>query len=412
MFKLISNIFSLMAGNAGAQLIALAAMPLLGRLYSPETFGLFGALFALINMLSILFSLRMELTIVEAKADEKRLAELATYLFVCITAGVLSPIIIAGIIYFYDVSIMYAALCMLAAVGSSLVQVAIARGIATAQYKLLSIVNILRATFLAVVQLFLFYVFSDSPLPLIIGLIVSLMVHYIVFINVSDSAPKEIYPSIGALLRFIRENNSTPRYAGTQALVNSLSQSIPYFILPIFFPVAVTGLYYFADKVFRLPLTLIGQPIRQVFLGYCSSENSDMQKLRIIFYLLSFGCFVFSICVSALLFAFGSDIFHWIFGAAYADAGVIAAWLGIWGVGAFVSFPSLSLLRSFNKNEFILKMEVFWAFLKAGSLLVSGYFYNDMSFTVKIFSIVSALYGITMFYKASILLGSPKSLLS
>jgi len=202
------------------------------------------------------------------------------------------------------------------------------------------------------------------------------------------------------LIRFIKENSNTPRYAGTQALVNSLSQSIPYLLLPVFFPVEIVGLYYFADKVFRLPLMLIGQPIRQVFFGYCNNDTASIPQLKLVFYCLTFCCFLASVSICALLFIFGEDLFHWVFSDAYAGAGRIAAWLSVWGVGAFVSFPSLALLRSFNLSNFILKTEIFWSLLKAGSLLLAGYAYSDSYVAIQMFSISSALFGVVLFCKA------------
>ncbi|HET8985289.1 MAG TPA: oligosaccharide flippase family protein, partial [Trueperaceae bacterium] len=67
----IRSVGILAAGTAVSQLIAFAVAPLLGRLYTPADFGLFGVFVSVAAMAAVVVTLRLDLAVVVPEADEE-----------------------------------------------------------------------------------------------------------------------------------------------------------------------------------------------------------------------------------------------------------------------------------------------------------------------------------------------------
>lgn len=404
------NIASLVAGNLGAHIVALSVMPILSRMYSQETFGQLGALSGVLAIFAIMLSMRMELTIAESDSFLRPLAVKATLSFIFYCSIFLGPLFIAALFFIYDVSFLVSVLCLIAAIGTALNQLTICFGISKDQFKTLAKLGLIKALSLAFFQLLVYWLLGDSIVALLISLIASLGVFHICSWRFLKSYKNQKKISVKKAFLFVRKKIQTPLYSGSQALINALSQFIPYLVIPFFSGYAALGLFYFADKIFRLPLMLIGQPVRNAFLGYCFKNKGNLLSLTKSFHLLSLACFIFSILISMFLFFLGGYVFQLFFGASYYEAGSIAFLLSIWGVGAFTSYPSLALLRAFGQDQFILKLEATWCVVKLSTITGFGLIADELNISIAAYSIVSAFSGMLLFLKAKDVLSKLKRL--
>ena len=89
--KFVRSVILVAGGTAGAQAIAMAFMPFITRLYSPEIFGLLGAFIAITAVVSPIAALAYPVAIVLPESDDeaKSLAKLSI-LIALIIASILA----------------------------------------------------------------------------------------------------------------------------------------------------------------------------------------------------------------------------------------------------------------------------------------------------------------------------------
>ena len=93
------HVLTLLTGTGLAQLIALAAAPLLSRLYTPEDFGVFALYLSVVSLLAILATGRYELAIVlpEDDDDARHLLALALLISLVVSAASLGLVLLFGL---------------------------------------------------------------------------------------------------------------------------------------------------------------------------------------------------------------------------------------------------------------------------------------------------------------------------
>src|SRR5690606_29477155 len=84
----------LVGGTAGAQLITIAATPLLTRLYTPNDFGVLAVYMSVLALFTVVASLRYELAIPLPESDDDAIHIVVLCLFITLLMTVLSLIII------------------------------------------------------------------------------------------------------------------------------------------------------------------------------------------------------------------------------------------------------------------------------------------------------------------------------
>lgn len=390
------NMLKLVSGNASANLLALLAMPFLSRLYSPEVFGVYGTLFSVAAIAAIALSMRMELIILES--DVVSLSLRACLLFMLCSLPVVGMLVLFYAVFIAEVSMLLGICLISTSVLICLFQIFSSVHSKDFHFGLISVSNVIRAATLVFFQVVLFFIFGSAVESLLVALLGSYLLALVFLIGKSScfGRGKESHETLHQVISYMYRKKDTAIYAGGQSLVNTLSQSLPYFILPLYAGPEFIGLFFFADRAFRTPLTLVGQPIRQVFLSYCHRE-SDSANQKKYFYKLTSYCFLFAFCISCFLFVFGEYAFENLFGESYRSGGNIAAWLSVWGVGAFVGFPALALLRARGHSKKIFYIESWFTLLKGTALIVSGFFYTEPLASIVVFSLISAVMGFYLF---------------
>lgn len=141
------------------------------------------------------------------------------------------------------------------------------------------------------------------------------------------------------------------------ALLNALSWQIPVFLLSAFFSSTVAGFYALGFRVIQLPMSVAGNAISQVFFQRC--VNAKREGILSKFVEDVFRILVILGLLPMLILAIsGRDIFAFVFGENWAEAGTFAQFLGIWAFVWFISSTISSLYIVLDKQEFNLKFNI------------------------------------------------------
>ncbi len=123
-------------------------------------------------------------------------------------------------------------------------------------------------------------------------------------------------------------------------LINSISPKYSSFMLSILFSPTIAGFYSLTYRAMLTPILLISNATRSVFYQKASKMYSSGENILHLYIKTTLGLTkIFAIPFIVILF-FGKEIFSFIFGDEWREAGVIAQITVIWFYFAFISAPT------------------------------------------------------------------------
>lgn len=326
------NLMTMISGNALAQLIPVLASIVLARIYSPTEIGAFAFFFTIVNMLSIIASLKYNEAIVLPKADEegKGLLYLSIFLnlvfsiFVFLIILILKTWIISFIkypilgnwLYFLPIAIFFTGLFQSFNYWSNREK----------EYKIIAISRVTQNLVISIVQI---VGFSLSVGGLILGRIIGILVSLIqtyklsTTLNFRNINKKYIVVSFKKYVDFAKYN--TPN-----SFMNQLSNNLPILTFPSSFGMSYAGFYSFSANVILAPMGIITSSMQQVFYQKIASMYANGEDLYSYILKTYKNLFLVGIIPHILIFIFSPAIFSLVFGEKWRIAGEFSRYLVPW----------------------------------------------------------------------------------
>jgi len=389
------NVLTLMTGTTIAQAIPIAISPILTRIYTPEDFGIFALFMALVGMFSSIASGRYELALLLPKKDEDAFNILVlSFIIICI----LSFLLLIGILFLHDSII---SLLQNDAISIWLYFIPLALFL-VGSFNLLTYYNnrknmyrdiaqatIVKSLVLVVVQLGIGSLKSGVS-GLVSGQIISQAFANVKLIK--NVFSRRFFNAISFVKMFAlaRKYKNFPKFQAPHAFLNTLSSSAPIYFFTIFLTSSVVGLFSLSTKIVLTPLMILSSATAKVY----------NQKVSMLFY-KKLDCYTFTlkllyslvkkILLPFIVFIFfAPDIFTFLFGLEWREAGVYTQILSPWLFMVFLvgSVSYIPSLLSLQKRAFIL--EIIYTFLRISSLFLGLYFF-DIYYALIFFSSIGFL---------------------
>jgi len=356
--RVVKNITVLASGHAIAQGIAIAASPILTRLYDPTAFGTLGLVASIATAIIPVSALRYEMAIVTARDDTAAINLLA----LCCAIVLLSFGISVGIIasfgnwiagQFQDQGTELADhlwwIPVLILVGG------MALGLSNwfvrkAMFKPLATIRAGQSIAMVVSQI-VAGLLGLGASGLLGGRVAGSIVSTTLLAALSWRRVPAIRKGeikIGRVWRVAKENSQFPKYNAPQNLISSISRVALPFILGLFFGIETVGLFWLANRVIRAPASLVERSVRTVFYQRASELFNKGKTFYQLLLWASLGLSLIGLVPLTILLLFGPEIFSIVFGAEWRKAGIMTQWLAAWWLVSFVSGPaveSLTVLR-------------------------------------------------------------------
>lgn len=186
----------------------------------------------------------------------------------------------------------------------------------------------------------------------------------------------------------LKRYKNFPIYNSWSALLNTTSQFLPTLFLAYFFSPRIVGFYALSLQVLFLPTSLIGQAVGQVFFQKASEANGqgqlDMVVEGVFRRLVSVGMFPF-----LLLILLGKDLFLFVFGSQWSEAGIFVQMLSCWIFFAFLYSPLSLLFVVLEAQREALLVDVILFGSRCVALAIGGYWGNPR-IAVALFSFVGS----------------------
>lgn len=353
------------------------ASPILARLYSPEAFGLLSVYAAALGVLLAVSSLRFDLAIPIASDADEAVHLLALSVLVALGSSVILALLIlawgtqlASIVGASELAPFLWLLPLalfVASVAQALSSWAVYHRTFPALGRMRAIQGIAQATCQVVLG-----VLRAGPIGLIFGDVAGRLVGAEQLVRPLMATLRSTHFELGTMRRRARERWGFARVMTVASLLNALSLQVPFLLIPVFFDLESSGLYYLAYRVLVLPASLVAVGVSQVFFGEALLRRGDPQRLHDLALNAAISLLVFAIPTYTMVTVGGSDMIELLFGSQWTSAGlyaqILAPSLILWSVAS----PISALLLVGRRERESLAFTAAELLLKAGSLLVGA----------------------------------------
>jgi len=372
-----------MTGTVVAQVIGYAVYPLITRIYTPEDMGELGLFSRFVPFIATFATVRYEFALPLAKQDHHAFGLFRLSLriaFIC-----LFSVLIFGMCYaiFRPEQKDYF-IFILMSVGSAYASVWISLGtnwaIRKKEFRLISQQRVINALGVNGLRLIFGY-FKLGSLGLLLGTFLGTLASSFVFFRQFFHLKKEHRPvsKNKRMNALAKEYKSFPSTNLPHALLDLGVDSIIAWSIVEYFDKAEFGQYSLAFLVMKIPLSVVGSSIGQVFFNRVS-EMANLGESAIPLILKTTQTLLL-LCVVpfTIIFFFGEEIFAFVFGQKWAMAGTFGELLVPYLFFNFMLSPLSTLPIIFGRQKEALYIGILVAIIQLTSFTVLPHFYPFLS---------------------------------
>lgn len=388
---MLKNILSVLGGAVGAQLVALLAAPVITRIYLPEEFGRMTAVWALIGVVGVVASLSYEKTIVLEHND----ADARQLLVLCAKLALVVAALVSGCIYLFDryidaeyFDVEHAALFVF--LGVYVVGVGKAIDFYVTRnnhFRLIAVSMLLGSVFTAIWKVTAGLGWSASAEMLLTGNIIGIMVPAAALFWYSRASIRA-HPGTGAAdeLGLLQRYSEFPKKQVPNALLNTLQQQAPVFILAAYFGSELVGFYGLAMAVLLRPVRALAEAVSRVYLKRVSRLAREDQRDDLLKVTGWLGLFALPFCI--VLFFYGETLFGLLFGKDWGDAGRMASLMAPWVFMLIANVPTTQTLIVRRALKFILVFNAVYLLVRVSGLVATIYLTGNVYSAILVFSLI------------------------
>ncbi|MGR2736914.1 lipopolysaccharide biosynthesis protein [Billgrantia sp. Q4P2] len=381
----------LVGGTAGAQLLAIAAAPLLTRLYTPEDFGLLAVYGGLLALFTVVASGRYQMAIplpeTEREAAEVLVLSLAVAALTTFAALLLVALGGRSLAEALGVPALTPWLWLLplgvAFAGSF--QAASHWAVRTRAFPAIAATKIKQSLALLVIQL------GASPLGgggLLLGHAAGQGVGTLTLVRPALRAAAEHRVTAAGVWAAARRYRKFPLFSTWSGLFNTLGKQLPPLLFAVLFSPVAAGLYALAHRVLAMPMTLIGEAVGKVFFS-SAAEAHRRGELGPLVAKVHATLAQVAMPPAIVLMVIGPDLFALVFGERWREAGDFARWMAPWLYLVFITSPLSHLFSVLERQGQGLAFQALLLGVRVAAIAI-GAALDDLLLTVALFSLGSA----------------------
>lgn len=354
----------LVTGTLIAQVVPITLMPVLTRLYTPESFGQLTLYLSIISILSTIATLRYEFTIVQAKTEEEA-GLLVTISFVMLFIITILLSFCLFVCSFFDYLNLednnYLFLLPISTFFLGGFNILVNFMLYKNDYNNISYSKILQSGTIGIFQM-LFYFFKNIGLifGLVSGQILTFFIMFFLFKslkneNISFYSHRTKNVNLWEKIMYYK---GVSFYSSLGSLSDSASQQMPVFMIDKFFGNHTVGIFGMSLRILSIPTALVSRAVGQVL--YKKVNESD-NKVNLIYFVIKLflSLFFLYLPVCFLIWFYGEDIFAFIFGEAWREVG---AYSKVLVISILIRF-SISPLSSILLMKQNVKLGMMWQIL-------------------------------------------------
>ncbi len=395
------NVLTLMTGTAIAQAIPIAISPILTRLYTPEDFGKLALFISIVSVMGVFATGKYELAIILPKKNSTayQLVSLSFILSFLISVFYIVPLVGSSIVYSFD-TIYY--LLPIASFFIALNSIFDRYNNRVKNYKLMSYQRLIKTTIESITSIAFITLFSIQT-----GLVWGFIFGYFIsswtmlYINFTSFKEVKFNPSLSKMKVLSRRYINFPKYSMPHTFLNTLSENIPIFLIPLYYGSHTLGLYAFGLKIVKAPLELLLAAVFNVLGQKMAEEYAKGNEIKSLFISIVKKLITFAIFMIPL-FIYIDDIFVFIFGQEWRVAGEYIQILSPCILVEFIVSPFATIPHIYNVQRKAFVLEIIYSLVRISPFLIgAGYFDFTIQQVLMVYMISATLllfYGYNWYY--------------
>jgi O-antigen/teichoic acid export membrane protein len=384
----------LAGGTVAGQGIVVLSSPLLTRLYSPEDFGLLAVYASLLSIVGVVASLRYQLAIPLPEKDEEAANVVVLSLLVVLVVTLLTAVIV----FFWGHSIAalantpaladYMWLLPVGLLIMGIYQVFNNWAIRTKSFTAIARTKLTQSASMVAIQI---SGYALGPLALLVGRVfgqaagtsslglLAVRSKWCAFRSVDM---KGVLHAAGRYRRF-------PIFSTWGGAFNTAGTQLPPLLFAALFSSSAAGIYMLAHRVLAMPMTLIGKAIADVFFSQAAEARRNGQLGPLVAVIHEKLAYIAMPPALILIFA-APELFAFMFGKNWEQAGVFAQWMAPFLYFNFVASPLSTLNSVMEKQPHALSFQAMLLISRVGAIML-GSLSGSVVLAVALFSLASAL---------------------
>ncbi|MEN9947082.1 MAG: hypothetical protein RLZZ293_1468 [Pseudomonadota bacterium] len=366
------NVTKLMSGAILVQICSLIAQPFLTRIFTPDDYGKFATLQALVNLFPIFCALSYERTIVLAKDNEEAnaLASLSCQLsiitgFIYATLLAIPSLTHLWLGFYLPWSIKFLFIFWLTGVALNSIGTSILTR--NQEYRYLTNIRIIIGVSSVVLQLIIGYAGLGAYGLILVNLSLAFVNGSLLIYSSRSVIKAKLFTNLSYYMLKYRE---FPQYQLVGALLDTASLQLVLILINKFLGVASAGQYALANRVLAIPLSLIGGAFAQVFYQEFTKRYQQQNKPYQFLLNTWLKLFLLGLIPCAVLFTYAEQLFPLIFGSKWQQAGWFAHYLCLMSFIMLINSPTSGALVVIGKHRWFLFITILYFIARIGSLLL------------------------------------------
>lgn len=406
------NLFTLIKGTGGVEMIHLLAYPLLTRLYQPQDFGVYAVYLSTVSVFALVASGKYEeaLILPEYHQTAKNLLFIAISIAAIVSIAGIFIIIIGTLLNVSMINCYVHPWIILIPVGvfmSAAFNAFTNWEIRQKHFKRLSLIRIYLTTAIIIITVLFSFIFSGFY-GLILGNFSGLMSSLFLFSVVRYKALLSFKHTFSKFkfMYTLRFYNQFPRYSVLSTWLKTGSAELPNLILACFFGKNVVGQFAISMKLINIPVKVLSVPLGELFYQNAAKMNNAGESIRNFYQQFVMGLTVCGIVMIIPFLFVQNNLIIFLLGKEWEMTSTFIKMLVPWLFFNFIYFPLACVFNIKHKLYILLMINVLFFVFRIGGILVGGIF-NAYNLSILLFSVLSALVCIMAVIKINSLVKRP-----
>ena len=318
------NLFVLTSGVGVSQLIPFLLLPILTRFFTPSDFGVFALFMAIIQLLTIPMTCRLEMAVILPKKDTDAallcFMSLVSLLFFSILTFLVLLLCNLSDLYF-DVFIGFEWIVYLIPLGVvmfGVYNILYSWNNRLELYYRMSYSHILHSAFSTPLSI-AFYFTPLKPVALILGQIIGRFLACVLLLkNLIKTIRQVPYDSIyRQCLSLLKEYRKFIIFETPHSVLNFFSQKYILGVFTAFFGMVTVGIFDVADKIIAKPLGILSNSFKTVFYKRLTTAKDKLTIFKKSLFLITFASFLLTVP----FYIIPDSVFIFLLGPEWSDTG-------------------------------------------------------------------------------------------
>jgi O-antigen/teichoic acid export membrane protein len=157
------------------------------------------------------------------------------------------------------------------------------------------------------------------------------------------------------------------------------------------FGAAIAGLYALSRMVLEAPAKLLGHSVATVLYPHINEAAIEGEDISRLVFKATIALVGIGILLFGGLMVLGPELFEWLFGIEWRQAGSFAQWLALWTLVSFAARPCVAAIPVLRLERFFLLHEIVSAVVRFSALFMGAMFWDSAIIAIALFSLANVV---------------------